>query len=88
MQGRFQVPLAEGIGIVDGAKAMQNGIGKSIRYVMSHPRGKIEIIGRLPGTEGMIFKFHQNKYPADSARIFTRKLSPTDTWLDEELDPV
>ena len=67
---------------------MQNGIGKSIRYVMSHPRGKIEIIGRLAGTEGMIFKFHQNKYPADSARIFTRKLSPTDTWLDEELDPV
>lgn len=88
VQGRFQVPLAEGIGIVDGAKAMQNGIGKSIRYVMSHPRGKIEIIGRLPGTEGMIFKFHQNKYPADSARIFTRKLSPTDTWLDEELNPV
>lgn len=88
VKGRFQVPLAEGIGIVDGAKAMQNGLGKSVRYAMSHPRGKIEILGRLPGTEETIFKFHQNKYPEDSARIFTRKLSPTDTWLDEELNPM
>lgn len=88
VQGRFQVPLAEGVGIVDGAKAMQNGIGKSIRYVMSHPRGKIEIIGRLPDSGETIFKFHQNKYPADSARIFTRRLSTTDTWLNEELNPV
>lgn len=88
VKGRFQVPIAEGIGIVDGAKAMQSGLGKAVRYAMSHPRGKIEMIGRLPDTDETIFKFHQNKYPEDNARIFTRKLSEHDTWLDEELNPV
>ena len=84
---RFQVPIAEGIRIVDAAKARQNGFGKSIRYAMSHPRGKIEIIGALPGGE-TIFKFHQSKDDADNARIFTRTLSPTDAWLDEELNGI
>lgn len=88
VKGRFQVPLAEGIGIVDGAKAMQSGLGKAVRYAMSHPRGKIEILGQLPGTDETIFKFHQNKYPEDNARIFTRKLTEHDTWLDNELEPV
>ena len=33
----------------------------------------------------MLFKFHQSKDPADSARIFTAVLSPGDAWLDEDL---
>ena len=37
VKDRFQVPLLEGISIVDAAKAKQNGFGKSIRYAMSHP---------------------------------------------------
>ena len=87
VKGRFQIPLLDGCDIVDKAKAKQNGFGKSLRYAMSHPLGKIEIIGRLPDGE-MIFKFHQNKYPEDSARIFTRRLSPADTWLDGDLNGV
>ena len=81
---RFQVPIEEGIRIVDAAKTRQNGFGKSIRYAMSHPRGKIEIVCRLPSGE-TLFKFHQSKDDADHARPFSRMLSPTDTWLDEEL---
>ena len=48
VQNRFQVPLLDGIRIVDEAKGLQNGFGKGVRYAMSHPRGKIEIIGTLP----------------------------------------
>lgn len=81
---RFQVPIQEGIHIVDAAKARQNGFGKSIRYAMSHPRGKIEIVCTLPGGE-TVFKFHQSRDDADMARPFTRVLSPMDTWLDENL---
>lgn len=81
---RFQVPIREGIRIVNAAKARQNGFGKSIRYAMSHPRGKIEIIGELPGGE-TVFKFHQSKDDADNARIFALPLSPSDTWLDDDL---
>lgn len=81
---RFQVPIQEGVHIVNEAKSQQNGFGKSIRYAMSHPRGKIEIIGLLPSGE-TVFKFHQSKDDADNARIFTLPLSPADTWLDEDL---
>ena len=88
VKGRFQVPLAEGCRIVDEAKSRQNGIGKSVRYAMSHPRGKIEIIGRLPGSGEMIFKFHQAKNPDELARIFTLPLEGHETWLDDELRPI
>lgn len=81
---RFQVPLSEGIRIVDSAKARQNGFGKAVRYAMSHPRGKIEILCQGPDGE-TLFKFHQSKDPADSAKAFTVKLKPTDAWLDDDL---
>ena len=85
VKGRFQVPIQEALEIVDQAKSHPNGFGKSVRYAMSHPRGKIEIVCRLPGGE-TVFKFHQSKYEEDNARAFTRMLSPTDTWLDAELN--
>lgn len=84
VKGRFQVPLLEGAKIVGEAKAMQNGIGKSFRYAMSHPRGKIEILGPID-KDHMLFKFHQSKHVIDEGRIFTVKLSSESTWLDESL---
>lgn len=86
VKDRFQVPLLEGVKIVDAAKGMQSGIGKCVRYCMSHPLGKIEILGDL-GDGNMLFKFHQNKYPEDRSRIFTVKLDEKSTWLTDELDP-
>ena len=80
----FQVPLMEAVQIVDGAKSMQNGIGKSIRFVISHPKGKIEILGKMDG-DTLLFKFHQAKYPEDMARIFCAKVKPDTTWLDANL---
>ena len=84
---RFQVPIEEGIRIVDAAKSRQNGFGKSVRYAMSHPRGKIEILCRLPNGE-TVFKFHQSKDDADMARPFTKLLRPADTWLDNDLNGI
>ena len=81
---RFQVSLQDGVRIVDSAKAMQNGIGKAVRYTMSHPRGKIEILGKADD-EKMIFKFHQSKHPEDISRIFLADVSNGATWLDEQL---
>ena len=87
VKGRFQVPLQEGVRIVDSAKALQNGFGKSVRYAMSHPRGKIEIFCQLPNGE-TVFKFHQSRDDRDISRAFTRRLSPADTWLDGELNGI
>lgn len=80
----FQVPLLQAYKIVDKAKSMQNGFGKCVRFAMSHPLGKIEIIGEIEKTQ-MLFKFHQNKKTEDTARIFTRTITPEATWLDDNL---
>lgn len=87
VKGRFQVPLQEGARIVDGAKNLQNGVGKGLRFAMSHPRGKIEILGSLSDEE-MLFKFHQAKEPGDAARIFTAAMPPEATWLDDDLHAI
>ncbi len=78
----FQVPLKRGREIVDAAKAMQNGQGKCLRYAMSHPTGKIEILGPLSDKE-FIFKYYQAKDPADANRIFTQDIADDQCWLDE-----
>lgn len=77
---QFQVPLREAYRIVEGAKAMQDGQGKCIRYAMSHVTGKIEILGDL-GDGRMLFKYHQAKYPQDSGRIFIQRVEDGQCWL-------
>ena len=49
VKSRFQIPLMEGVEIVARAKSQQNGVGKCFRFAMSHPLGKIEILGRDEG---------------------------------------
>lgn len=79
VKNQFQVPLVKGVSIVDAGKNRMSGPAKAIRYVMSHPRGKIEILGRV-GDE-LLFKFHQAKYKEDEARIFTRPVVMDECWF-------
>ncbi len=82
----FQIPLREGIRIVDGARSMQNGIGKSVRFAMSHPIGKIEILGTNPGNGKILFKVHQSRKPEYLNRIFELDLSDRDAWIESDMD--
>ena len=84
VKSHFQVPFSQGIKIIDETKHKLNGISKGFRYVMSHPRGKIEIFGEYEGK--IMFKFHQNKYEEDTNKIFFRKLDDESKWLDPELE--
>ena len=80
----FQVPLLRGYDIVEQAKHMQSGQGKCLKYCMSHPRGKLEIVGKLEDNT-LLFKFHQAKYESDAGRIFTKKLPKDGTWLSDDI---
>ena len=79
VKNQFQVPLSAGVDIVDKAKSGMSGPAKAIRYVMSHPSGKIEIIGKI-GFD-ILFKYHQAKREEDDARIFTRPIVPGECWF-------
>lgn len=82
VKNHFQVPFTQGYDIVEKAKAMQNGQGKCFKYCMSHPSGKLEIIGRMDDGK-MIFKYHQAKNPLDDARVFLREVQADEGWLSE-----
>lgn len=80
VKNQFQVPLRKGARIVDAAKSLQNGQGKCLRYCMSTPRGKIEILGQLPDGK-MLFKFNQAKSSADDSKIMVLDIEPDQCWL-------
>ena len=80
VKNQFQVPLKEGVKIVSEAKQMLNGQGKGFRYIMSHPTGKIEVLGIL--NEELILKYHQAKDPKDHDKIIKVKIDEDQGWLD------
>ncbi|MBE0601961.1 MAG: hypothetical protein IH607_09250 [Firmicutes bacterium] len=81
VKGGFQVPLREGYDIVEAAKAMQNGLGKQLRYCMSHPTGKIELLGKTDAGD-MITKYHEARDEADYGKIVIRRTEPEQCWYD------
>ena len=80
----FQTTLEEGLAIVEEAKMHLSGLAKGFKYCMSHPAGKLEILGKLPNGE-MLFKFHEAKYPTDCGKIFTHAPDNSGCWLPEKL---
>ena len=77
---RFQVPIREGIRIVSGANAMQNGLGKSADYTMSHVTGKIRILG-TDASGKVVFQYKQAKDPSMIGKIFSCDVEENATWL-------
>lgn len=82
VQNQFQVPLMQGIEIVEAAKRQMNGQAKSVRFAMSHPTGKIEILGKTSDNR-MLFKYHQAKYAKDAGRIFAQEPEKDQCWLGD-----
>ena len=62
---------------------MQNGIGKSVDYTMSHITGKIRILGKDPGGQ-VIFQYVQAKDPARIGKIFTGDFADQ-KWLPADI---
>ena len=77
----FQVPLCEGVRIVEEAKARCNGLSKRFKYIMSHKTGKIEILGILD--DDIFFKYHEAKNRKTLGTIFKRQVDEKAGWLDD-----
>ncbi len=82
VKNQFQVPLTQGIQIVEDAKRQMNGQAKSVRYAMSHPTGKIEILGELNPNQ-IVMKYHQAKYEGSCGRIFLQSVTDDQCWLGD-----
>lgn len=79
----FQVPLKEGIDIVDEAKQKLDGYAKRFKFIMGHDIGKIEICGRID--DKLILKqIHSRpEEPAAASRMQIRQLDDNAGWLDD-----
>jgi KamA family protein len=77
----FQVPIGEGVRIVEKAKANCNGHSKRFKYVMSHITGKIEILGIMDME--IYFKYHEAKNRENLGIMFKRQVDEKAGWLDD-----
>lgn len=77
----FVVPLAEAYHIVEQAKTRTSGLGKRIKFVMSHSSGKIEVLAVAGGK--IYLKYHQARNPADAGRFMVCDLPPGASWFDD-----
>lgn len=84
VKSSFQLPIIEAVRLIDKARLSLNGFSKRFKFIMSHVRGKIEIIGEFEGK--VLFKFHQAKSEEDNNKIFLRDINEKGRWLDDNLE--
>lgn len=80
----FQVPMEQGIEIVENAKRLVSGMDKAVKYCLSHPAGKLEILTKT-GENELLFRFHEAKDPARCGQVFRHRTLPDGCWLPDEL---
>ena len=79
----FQVPLKEGIAIVDRARRYFDGYAKRFKYIIGHDIGKLEICGRI-GNKVILKQLHaRSGHTEEVSRLLVRELTDTGGWLDD-----
>ena len=79
----FQVPLKDGVDIVDKAKESLDGYAKRFKFIMGHDIGKIEICGRI-GNKLILKQIHARSHqPEMASRMMVMKLNNNAGWLDD-----
>lgn len=79
----FQVPLKEGVDLVDDARRKMDGYAKRFKFIIGHDIGKLEICGRIE--DKLILKqLHARPgHQGESSRILIRQLTDNGGWLDD-----
>ena len=77
----FQIPLYNACRIIQETRRKLDGHSKRFRFIMSHPTGKVEILGMYNGQ--FFFKYHQAKNPNKVGVVFSRLADKTSAWLDD-----
>ena len=79
----FQVPLKEGVDMVDEARRHMDGYAKRFKFIIGHDIGKLEICGRV-GDKLLLKQIHARAGDEkEASRILVRQLTETGGWLDD-----
>ncbi|MCH5584757.1 KamA family radical SAM protein [Shimazuella sp. AN120528] len=77
----FVLTLKEAYEIIENAKAKTSGLGKRVRYVMSHSSGKIEILAINNGK--IYLKYHQARNPKFYGHFMVLDCPDEAAWFDD-----
>ncbi len=79
----FQVPLKEGVDLVDDARRKMDGYAKRFKFIIGHDIGKLEICGRI-GDKLILKQLHARPgHQQESSRMLVRRLTENGGWLDD-----
>jgi len=81
----YAVPIEEGIRIFYAAQGRCTGLASRVRFIMSHAKGKLEILGKHQGR--VLFRYHRAANPAHQGRIVSYPSNPDAYWLEDYLAP-
>ncbi len=81
----YAVPIVRGWEIFREAMRRGSGLARRARYVMSHERGKVEIVG--VDRRRIVLRFHRAKNAEERGRLMTYKRNDRAYWLDD-LEPI
>ena len=79
----FQIPLKEGVDLVDDARRKMDGYAKRFKYIIGHDIGKLEICGRVDDTLILKQLHARPGHQEESSRILLRRLNENGGWLDD-----
>jgi len=77
----YVVPIKEGCDIIRQTRSQTSGLGKRIRYIMSHTSGKIEILGT--SDKHIFFQYHSVPRDKKVGGVFARSRNPKACWLSD-----
>ncbi|MCM1981631.1 KamA family radical SAM protein [Lyngbya confervoides] len=78
----FQLPILEGLRLVEAVRQRCNGSIKRFRYILTCGAGKVELVGLTSGQpQHLVIRWHQVRRGAPEAGVELRPLTPHQVWL-------
>ncbi|MFV0349552.1 MAG: KamA family radical SAM protein [Halodesulfovibrio sp.] len=77
----FQIPLKQGIEIVDRARADLNGYGTRFKYIIGHDVGKLEICGMIDGKIVLKQIHARSGHDEQASRLIMQELDDEAGWV-------
>jgi KamA family protein len=79
----FQVPLKDGVDLIDDVRRRLDGYGKRFKFIIGHTIGKLEICGRTKDILVLKQMHARSGHYQEGSRILLRRLTGTGGWLDD-----
>ncbi|WP_414587373.1 KamA family radical SAM protein [Scytonema sp. PCC 10023] len=80
----FQLPIVEGMQLIEAVRQRCSGPVKRFRYILTHEDGKLELVGILPGSPmQLVAKWQQVRRGLDKSGVMLVPIDEKTCWMEE-----